>query len=394
MHISVEEDLSFCDSDSMKSLAQLLASLMLLALTGTGNADARLSLAPGFSIETLPFAVPNARQMALTDAGALIVGTRKKGRVYAVVNPFTDNPRVITLIKGLKMPSGVAVVGSDLYVAATSTVYKVANIDQQLQPNPTTTIITDALPNKRHHGWKYLKAGPDGQLYLPVGAPCNVCLSDDPRFATMLRMDPETGATEIIGHGIRNSVGFDWQPSSGDLWVSDNGRDMMGDDIPSDEINVIPAASEKAPHYGYPFIHSAPDGSRIKDPKFGDHPAAQSLTFVDPAIRVQAHAAVLGMSFYRGERFPAPFQNALFVAEHGSWNRSKKVGYQVSVATFDTNSQPNYQPFITGWLKGENAWGRPNDVLPTPDGALLISDDKAGVIYRVTANPTALALAP
>ncbi|HBK11388.1 MAG TPA: sorbosone dehydrogenase [Gammaproteobacteria bacterium] len=367
---------------------------MLLALTGTGNADARLSLAPGFSIETLPFAVPNARQMALTDAGALIVGTRKKGRVYAVVNPFTDNPRVITLIKGLKMPSGVAVVGSDLYVAATSTVYKVANIDQQLQPNPTTTVITDALPNKRHHGWKYLKAGPDGQLYLPVGAPCNVCLSDDPRFATMLRMDPETGATEIIGHGIRNSVGFDWQPSSGDLWVSDNGRDMMGDDIPSDEINVIPAASEKAPHYGYPFIHSAPDGSRIKDPKFGDHPAAQSLTFVDPAIRVQAHAAVLGMSFYRGERFPAPFQDALFVAEHGSWNRSKKVGYQVSVATFDTNGLPNYQPFITGWLKGENAWGRPNDVLPTPDGALLISDDKAGVIYRVTANPTALALAP
>ena len=169
---------------------------------------------------------------------------------------------------------------------------------------------------------------------------------------------------------------------------------MMGDDIPSDEINVIPAASEKAPHYGYPFIHSAPDGSRIKDPKFGDHPAAQSLTFVDPAIRVQAHAAVLGMSFYRGERFPAPFQDALFVAEHGSWNRSKKVGYQVSVATFDTNGQPNYQPFITGWLKGENAWGRPNDVLPTPDGALLISDDKAGVIYRVTANPTALALAP
>ena len=140
----------------------------------------------------------------------------------------------------------------------------------------------------------------------------------------MLRLDPNSGATTIIAHGIRNSVGFDWQPGSGDLWVSNNGRDMMGDDIPSDELNVIPADTEDAPHYGYPFIHSAPDGTRIKDPKFGDHPDAQGLTFVDPAVRVQAHAAVLGMSFYRGEQFPEPFSNALFVAEHGSWNRSKK----------------------------------------------------------------------
>ena len=373
----------------MQRITQLLTAFVLLTLTGAVTADTRLTPARGFVLETLPFSVPNARQMALTANGTLIVGTRKAGKVYAVLNPFTDSAQVITLVKGLNMPSGVAILGSDLYIAAVSTVYKVANIDQQLRPNPAKTIITDRLPKKRHHGWKYLKAGPDKQLYLPVGAPCNICLSDDPRFATMLRLDPATGATTIIGHGIRNSVGFDWQPSTGDLWVSNNGRDMMGDDIPSDEINVIPAGAKNAPHYGYPFVHSAADGSRISDPKFGDHSASQGLIFVDPAIRVQAHAAVLGMSFYRGDSFPARFQNALFVAEHGSWNRSKKVGYQVSVATFDRNGQPDYQPFITGWLQGEKAWGRPNDVLISPDGALLISDDKAGVVYRVTAIPTA-----
>lgn len=394
MLVGVEQNSSFCDSADMKKLSQLLVSLALLTSTGAAIADARLSPAPGFSIETLPFSVPNARQMALTKNGTLIVGTLRKRKVYAVLNPFTDNPEVITLIKGLKMPSGVAVVGNDLYVAANSTVYKVANIDQQLRPNPTKTVITDDLPDKRIHGWKYLKAGPDGQLYLPVGAPCNLCLSDDPRFAAILRMDPTTGATEIIGRGIRNSVGFDWQPSTGDLWVGDNGTDLMGDDIPSDEINVIPAGTDKASHYGYPFIHSTPEGGRMKDPKYGDDPAAQGLTSVDPAIRVQAHSTLLGMTFYRGEQFPAPFQDALFVAEHGSWNRSKKVGYQVSVATFDNNGQANYQPFVTGWLQGEKAWGRPSDVFQTPDGALLISDDKAGIVYRVTAKPTRASLAP
>lgn len=372
----------------MKKLIQLLLPFALVSSVNIACADGRLTLPPGFQIETLDFSVPNARQMALTDGGALIVGTRKAGKVYAVLRPFTENAQVITLIKGLNLPSGVAVLGNDLYVAAVSTVYKISNIDQHLWPDPTKTVVTRSLPSERHHGWKYLKAGPDGQLYLPVGAPCNICLSDDPRFAAMLRMDPKTGTTEIIGRGIRNSVGFDWQPGTDDLWVSNNGRDMMGDDIPSDEILVIPAGLKRTPHYGYPFVHSAPGGGRIKDPKFGDHPNARGITFVDPAIRVQAHAAVVGMSFYRGTQFPSRFQNALFVAEHGSWNRSKKVGYQVSVATFDANGQPDYQPFITGWLQGEKSWGRPNDVLSTPDGGLLISDDQAGVVYRVTTATT------
>ena len=376
----------------MKNLMLLAALVTGLVTTTVAAADDRLNLPPGFSIKTLPFSVPNARQMALTQSGTLIIGTRKAGKVYAVVNPFNENAKVITLYKGLNMPSGVAVLGADLYIAAVSTVYKVENIDQQLRPNPTRSVVTDRLPSERHHGWKYIKAGPDGQLYLPVGAPCNICLSEDPRFASMLRMDPNTGNTTIIGHGIRNSVGFDWQPGSGDLWVSNNGRDRMGDDIPNDELNVIPAGTQTAPHYGYPFVHSAPDGSRIEDPKFGDHPNAREWTFVDPAVRVQAHAAVVGMTFYQGEQFPERFNKALFVAEHGSWNRSKKVGYQISVATFDQDGQPDYQPFITGWLEGQNAWGRPNDVLPTADGGLLISDDKAGVIYSVSATAPLAAL--
>lgn len=376
----------------MKHSALSILVLLTTLASGVTLADPRLQAPPGFDIQTLPFAVPNARQMAMTPNGHLIVGTRRAGKVYAVIEPFADKPRVVTLYKGLRMPSGVAVLGNDLYIAAVSTVYKVANIDQQLTPNPVKTVITDRLPSERHHGWKYLKAGPDGQLYLPVGAPCNVCLSADPRFATMLRMDPTTGATTIIGHGIRNSVGFDWQPNSGDLWVSNNGRDMMGDDIPSDELNVIPANATSAPHYGYPFVHSAPDGSLIKDPEFGDHPNAEKLTFVDPAIRVQAHAAVVGMSFYQGREFPKRYHDALFVAEHGSWNRSKKVGYQISVATFDAAGRPNYEPFITGWLEGDNAWGRPSDVLPTTDGGLLISDDKADVIYYVNAKTPPKAL--
>ena len=239
----------------MKKLIQLLLLFALVSSVNIAFADGRLTLPPGFQIETLDFSVPNARQMALTDGGALIVGTRKAGKVYAVLRPFTENAQVITLIKGLNLPSGVAVLGNDLYVAAVSTVYKISNIDQHLRPDLTKTVVTRSLPSERHHGWKYLKAGPDGQLYLPVGAPCNICLSDDPRFAAMLRMDPKTGTTEIIGRGIRNSVGFDWQPGTDDLWVSNNGRDMMGDDIPSDEILVIPAGLKRTPHYGYPFVH-------------------------------------------------------------------------------------------------------------------------------------------
>lgn len=386
-------------STTVKPYGRSFCSLVLLTLTVAVSAafadnTHRLSVPPGFSVQELPFSVPNARQMALTDAGHLIVGTRKLGNVYLVKNALTDpSPDVVTLFDALTMPSGVAVSNGDLYIAAKDTVLKVSSIDTVDGPNPKAVIVTDALPKKSHHGWKYIKFGSDGQLYVPVGAPCNICLSDDPRFAAILRMDPDTGKSEIIAQGIRNIVGMDWHPITGDLWVSNNGRDTLGDDIPADELNVIVAGSqslgEQAPHYGYPFEHSndaSEPPSLIDDPKFGDHERRPART-VPAALRIQAHSAPLGMAFYTDSAFPESYQGALFVAEHGSWNRSAKVGYQVTVMTETASGDREYRPFVTGWLEGESAWGRPNDVLVAPDGSLLISDDGVGRVYRVSYSP-------
>lgn len=336
----------------------------------------KLKLPAGFTIEALPFSVPDARQLALSGQGTLVVGTRRKGVVYAVPDALTaEQPEPITLLDDLLMPSGVAIRNGDLYVGATHQILKVAAIDSHLT-NPQVTVLTNTLPDKRHHGWKYLKFGPDGFLYVPVGAPCNICLSDDPRFASLLRMNPKTAATEIWAEGIRNTVGFAWHPKSKELWFSDNGRDMMGDDVPPEEINVITA---KGQHFGYPFVHA--DG--IRDPEFGDHPAAKGKDLVAPVLEIQAHSAALGMAFNTMGQFPEEYAGALFVAEHGSWNRSSKVGYQVSVITQGPDGKLTYAPFVTGWLQGEKNWGRPNDVMFTPDGAMLIADDQGGVVYRV-----------
>ena len=375
------------------SLFRLTLPLMLLVISAAQSLASnsnKLAVPPGFSVHALPFSVPNARQMALTDAGHLIIGTRKLGNVYAVKNALTaESPEVVTLFDGLTLPSGVAIYEGDLYIAARDTVLRVNDIDQSITANPDADVVTDAMPKKSHHGWKYIKFDSQGQLYVPVGAPCNTCLSDDPRFASILRMDPHTGASEIIAQGIRNIVGMDWHPETGDLWVSNNGRDMLGDDIPADELNIIPADAkgigDEAPHYGYPFVHSNDAGDPaglIDDPKFGGNPARPD-TMVPAAVRIQAHAAPLGMTFYTADAFPQAYRGGLFVAEHGSWNRSSKVGYQVAVMTEDENGQRSYQPFVTGWLEGEEAWGRPNDVMVAPDGTLLISDDRTGKIFQV-----------
>ena len=340
--------------------------------------ERQLTLPAGFQIESLNFSVKNARQMALTEKGTLIIGTRREGKVYAVPAALSSpEPQVITLFADLFMPSGIAVHDGDLYVGAVNRILKVADIDAHLEEDPTHQVLVDDLPDETHHGWKYLKVGPDNMLYVPVGAPCNICLSDDPRFAALLRMDPDTGENEIWAEGIRNTVGFTWHPDTEELWLSDNGRDMLGDDIPPEEINVITA---KGQHFGYPFIH----GDDIDDPEFGDHKARTQHTFTPPVLNIQAHSAALGLDFYTHNQFPEAYKNALFIAEHGSWNRSSKVGYRVSVATMGPDGSLSYAPFVEGWLVGEDPWGRPNDVLMTPDGSLLISDDAQGLIYRVS----------
>ena len=366
-------------------LGSLIATIISLSMASLGWTETRLTVPPGFIVEQLNFSVPDARQMALSENGMLIVGTRRKGRVYAIPNALTaPEPKVITLLKGLQMPSGVAIHNGDLYIGAVSEIIRVADIDSVATADwVAMEIITDDLPDERHHGWKYLKFGPDDQLYVPVGAPCNICLSDDRRFASLLRMNPRSGATEFAAEGLRNTVGFAWHPTTQDLWVSDNGRDMMGDDVPAEEINIIPKGNRETLHFGYPFKHSAPDEGFLSDPKFGNHEQGKNLKIVPPKVRIKAHSAPLGMTFYSSDHFPPIYTNSLFVAEHGSWNRSAKVGYQVSRVFVDESGQTAYEPFITGWLIGEQAWGRPNDVLVTPEGHLLAADDKAGLIYRV-----------
>ena len=337
-------------------------------------------VAPGFTLSVLTDEVPNARQMALAASGLLFVGTRRAGKLYAVV-PAADagaDPEVVTVASGLVMPSGVALLGDDLYVAALDRILRYPDIEATYRNRPRPEIVTDELPDARHHGWKYLSVGPDGFLYVNVGAPCNICKSDDPRFASILRMDPATGATTVYAHGVRNSVGMTWHPETEQLWFTDNGRDMLGDDVPPEEVNVV---VDVGAHYGYPHVH----GEAILDPQFGaGHDPAD---YVPPAVEIQAHSAALGLAFYTHGAFPAEYAGALFIAEHGSWNRSSKVGYRVSVVRFGADG-PAYTPFIDIWLANERASGRPNDVVVAADGSLLISDDQGGRIYRATYTGT------
>ena len=236
-------------------------------------------------------------------------------------------------------------------------------------------LVTDAFPSETHHVWKFIAFGPDGKLYVPVGAPCNICEPADSIFATITRISLDGGTPEIVAKGVRNTVGFDWDPRDGKLWFTENGRDMMGNDLPDCELNKLTRAGE---HFGYPYCH----GGTLADPEFGgERPCAE---FVPPAKNLGAHVAALGMRFYTGRQFPDSYRGHIFIAEHGSWNRSRKSGYRVTLVRVNGNRAVSYEPFATGWLQGESAWGRPADVLELPDGSLLVSDDLAGAIYRIS----------
>lgn len=338
-----------------------------------------IRLPEGFRIEVLAEDVPNARQMAWSPNGILYVGSRGEGTVHAVVDDDGDHraDRVVRVDSGLEMPSGIAWHDGSLYVAAVSRILRYDGIDDEIgAPSPPDPVaVREDLPTERHHGWKYLGFGPDGMLYFNVGAPCNICLSEAPIFATISRMRPDGSGLEVFAHGVRNSVGFDWHPETGALWFTDNGRDRMGDDRPPDELNRAPEAGL---HFGYPFCH----GGDIPDPEHGDsRPCAE---FVPPAQRLGPHVAAIGMSFYDGAMFPGEYRHDIFIAEHGSWNRSEKIGYRVTRVKVENGEAVGYEPFAEGWLQGQDEWGRPADVLVTPDGALLVSDDANGVIYRIS----------
>jgi glucose/arabinose dehydrogenase len=336
-----------------------------------------LTLPPGFSISVYADNVPNARSMTLGPGGTLFVGTRTAGNVYAVVDADKDQKadKVFTLATGLDMPNGVAVRNGALFVAEVSRILRFDNIEAALGKPPSPAVVTSAYPKDRHHGWKFMAFGPDDWLYVPVGAPCNVCERPDPRYSSITRIRPDGSGAEVFASGVRNTVGFDWHPVTKELWFTDNGRDMMGDDVPPDELNVAPA---KGLHFGFPYCH----GGTIADPEFGaKRPCAG---FAPPARTLGPHVAALGMRFYTGTMFPAAYRHQILVAEHGSWNRSTPIGYRVMKVTLAGNRVTAYEPFVEGWLQGRKPWGRPVDVLVMPDGALLVSDDLAGAIYRIT----------
>ena len=337
-----------------------------------------IKLPAGFKIEVFA-EVPDARQMALSPSGTLYVGNKDGNSVYAVKDTNGDHKadKRWVIAKGLNMPNGVAFHEGDLYIAEVSRISKLPGIESHLDNPPKPVTVNDDYPTETHHGWKYIAFGPDGKLYVPVGAPCNICERKENIYASITRINKDGSGREVYASGIRNSVGFTWHPETKALWFTDNGRDRLGDDIPSCELNV---ATKAGMHFGYPYCHEG----TIADKEFGNkRPCSE---FIPPAAKLGAHVAPLGLKFYTGSMFPASYKNQLFVAEHGSWDRSKKSGYIVALVKVSNDKATGHEVFASGWLNNDTqkVWGRPVDVLMMPDGSMLVSDDQAGVVYRIS----------
>ena len=371
--VLVESTVEDASLESLSESSQELAATPETSIPLPGE----INLPPGFNISVFADNIPNARSMVLSPNGTLFVGTRTAGNLYAIVDRDQDNhaDEVYTLATGMNSPNGVAFRDGALYVAEINRVIRFDEIEKNLADPPNFVVVNDAFPRDGHHGWKFIRFGPDGKLYVPVGAPCNVCETDDTIYGSILRMNVDGSQLEGFADGVRNSVGFDWDPRTDELWFTDNGRDMMGDDLPPDELNHAP---EQGTHFGFPYCH----GGTVPDPEYGSVAACDS--YEPPAMPLGPHVAALGMRFYTGQMFPEEYQNQIFIAEHGSWNRTEPIGYRLSLVRTEDNKAVSYEPFAEGWLKDGSAWGRPVDVLVMPDGSLLVSDDLAGMIYRIT----------
>ena len=337
----------------------------------------QIGLPPGFQITVFASNVPNARAMAWGDKGTLFVGSRGAGNVYALKHKDGKATRVYMLATGLNMPSGLAFSKGALYVAAVDRILRYDDIEAWLAVNaagaPRPAVVSDKFPGETHHGWKYLRFSPDGWLYVPVGAPCNVCEPGE-RHGLIARIRPDGSGYEAYARGVRNSVGFDFDPVTGELWFTDNGRDSMGDDLPSDELNHAPRAGM---HFGFPYCHQGD----TPDPGYAGRPCSE---FTPPAAKLGPHVASLGMRFYTGTQFPPEYRNNIFIAEHGSWDRASKIGYRVKRVIVEGGKAVRQEVFAEGWLQGQSAWGRPADIEVMADGSLLVADDHAGAIYRIS----------
>lgn len=333
-------------------------------------------LPDGFHIDVYATGLADARSLALGDQGTVFVSTRQHGSIYALRGDNSQQraSKKYVIAKDLNTPNGITFHKGDLYVATREQILRFTGIENRLANPPKAEVIATGFPSDRSHGWRYLGIGPDDMLYVSIGAPCNIC--DRQGYANIVRLKLDGSGHEVFAQGVRNSVGFAWQPQTGELWFTDNGRDMLGDDLPPDELNHAPKAGL---HFGYPYCH----GNGIPDPEFGSgHDCGR---YTPPAQALGAHVAALGMRFYTGDMFPQQYRGDIFIAEHGSWNRSEKVGYRITRVKLDEQNKATlYEPFATGWLQGRQAWGRPVDLLVMPDGALLVSDDYAGALYRIS----------
>ncbi len=380
----------------LKSLVILLMALILLSSNSckdttsnskpiSKNNDAlfkkynldKITLPQGFTIDVYA-EVDKARSMTLSPNGTLFVGNRNGNKVYAVTDENKDGvaDKVYTVASGLNSPNGVAFKNGSLYIATISSILRLDSIESKLNIPPSPVTVYDQFPKDGHHGWKFIAFGPDGKLYVPVGAPCNICEKQNPVYASITTINADGTGMEVYAGGIRNTVGFDWHPVTKELWFTENGGDRMGDNIPEDELNHAP---QKGMHFGFPYCHQG----NVLDTEFGKNKNCSN--YVPPVKNIRPHVAALGMRFYTGNMFPAEYKHAIFIANHGSWNRSTPLGYDVTLAKLKGNEVTDYTVFASGWLRPDNSViGRPVDVLQMPDGALLVSDDYNGAVYRIS----------
>lgn len=335
----------------------------------------KIKLPPGFSISVWAH-VPAAQAMTLGDKGTLFVGSKSAGNIYAITE--NEGKRQVRVIASkLKMPTGVAFHDGALYVSSINKILRFDAIESALDHPAPPRIITTDYPKETYHGWRNIAFGPDDWLYVSVGSPCNICETDLDRFALISRIKPDGTNYEVFARGVRNTEGFDWHPVTKELWFTDISREWMGDNLPPDELNRAP---EKGMHFGFPYCH----GQEVADPKLGAKYDCNKFT--PPAAELDPHVTPMGIRFYTGNMFPAEYHGNIFIAEHGSWNRSTKTGYRIERAQIEANKVIKKESFAEGWLQDNEAWGRPVDILIITDGAMLVTDDMAGLIYRISYN--------
>lgn len=335
-----------------------------------------ITVPDGFSVEYFAYDVPGARSMTMSNNGIVYVGTRSEGVVYALIDENMDgyaDERVV-VAKDLNTPNGVAWKDGDLYVAEIERIIVYRDIDETYGDHPAYEVLYDKLPKDVHHGWRFIDFGPDGKLYVSIGAPCNICEEDEP-FGTIIRMSDNFDSYDVVAKGVRNSVGFGWDQDSV-MWFTDNGRDWSGDDIPPDELNVLRTEGE---HFGFPYCH----GSRLEDTEYGNGKDCEDYSA--PVLELGPHVAALGIEFLSVKNWPEEYDDMLLIAEHGSWNRTVPIGYRIMMTKVSEIRAEGYDVFAEGWLDEEgSATGRPVDVMQLDDNSIILSDDKADAIYKVS----------